>query len=131
MNRGATHAVITAALAAMSDAALGDLLAGGRPLGAGIGGTSALVSVAGHAVFVKKVPLTVLERRPGNVMSTANLFDLPLYCQYRIGSPGFGVWREVAAHLMVTERTAIASISVTLGWPLRPISTCPPWNGRF
>ena len=36
-------------------------------------------------------------------MSTVNLFDLPVYCQYGIGSPGFGVWREIAAHTLSTN----------------------------
>jgi hypothetical protein len=54
-------------------------------------------------VFVKRIPLTDLERRPDHVMSTANLFDLPTFLQYGIGSPGFGVWRELAAHAMTTN----------------------------
>lgn len=50
-------------------------------------------------VFVKRVPLADRER----VRSTANLFGLPLYCQYGVGSPGFGAWRELAAHTMTTD----------------------------
>lgn len=42
-------------------------------------------------MFVKRVPLTDLERRPENVRSTANLFELPLFCHYGIGGPGFGL----------------------------------------
>jgi hypothetical protein len=49
------------------------------------------------AVFAKRIPLTDLERRAENVMSTANLFSLSLYCHYGVGSAGGGVWREVAA----------------------------------
>jgi hypothetical protein len=47
------------------------------PLGSGIGGKSAPPHVDGAAVFVKRVPLTGLERQPENVRSTANLFALP------------------------------------------------------
>ena len=36
-------------------------------------------------------------------MSTANLFDLPTYFQYGIGSQGFGAWRELAVHTMTTN----------------------------
>ena len=36
-------------------------------------------------------------------MSTANVFQLPPFCHYGIGSPGGGVWREVAAHTMTTN----------------------------
>ena len=36
-------------------------------------------------------------------MSTKNLFDLPMYFQYGIGSQGFGSWRELAVHTMTTN----------------------------
>jgi hypothetical protein len=46
---------------------------------------------------VKRIPLTDLERRQDNVLSTANLFDIPLSCHYGLGGPGFSAWRELAA----------------------------------
>ena len=58
---------------------------------------------SGVQVFVKKVPLTELERRSEHVMSTANLFGLPAFYQYPLGSAGFGAWRELAAHVMTTN----------------------------
>lgn len=76
------------------------------PIGSGIGGKSALLEVAGTPVFVKRVPLTDLERQPDNVRSTANVFELPAFCQYgigTIGTPGFGAWRELAVHTMTTN----------------------------
>ncbi|GAA1405187.1 hypothetical protein GCM10009639_51900 [Kitasatospora putterlickiae] len=54
-------------------------------------------------MFVKKVPLTELETRPENVRSTANLFGLPAFYHYGIGSAGFGAWRELAVHSMTTH----------------------------
>lgn len=36
-------------------------------------------------------------------MSTANLFGLPTFCQYGVGGPGFGAWRELAANTMATN----------------------------
>ena len=69
----------------------------------GIGGTSATVEAGGVRVFVKQVPVTERELRPGNVRSTANLFDLPGFYQYGLGSAGFGPWRELAAHIMTTN----------------------------
>ncbi|MFF1798947.1 protein kinase family protein, partial [Kitasatospora sp. NPDC058263] len=86
-----------------SDRELQALLAEAAPLGAGIGGTSALLEVDGTPVFVKRVPLTDPERQPGNARSTANLFGLPGFCQYGIGGPGFGAWRELAVHTMTTN----------------------------
>jgi hypothetical protein len=75
-----------------------------QTLGSGIGGVRALLHVADTPVFVKRIPLTDLERRPENVRSTANLFELPLACQYGVGGlPSFGVWRELAANSMATR----------------------------
>lgn len=72
-------------------------------LGTGIGGTTALMQLEDTSIFVKIVPLTELEKRTQNVMSTRNVFELPPYCHYGIGSPGCGAWREVAAHTMTTN----------------------------
>ncbi len=104
--RLAAHGAVSTALALYGDRELHGLVDSAAPLGAGIGGNSALLEVAGVPVFVKRVPLTDLERRPENVRSTANLFGLPLFCQYgvgAIGGPGFGAWRELAAHTMTTD----------------------------
>jgi serine/threonine protein kinase len=57
----------------------------------------------GTPIFIKKIPLTDLERQPEHILSTANLFDLPLFYQYGVGSGGFGAWRELVAHIMTTN----------------------------
>lgn len=101
--RHTTYGAIATELALLSDQRLTKLLNEVTPIGTSIGGTSSLLTISGTNIFVKKVRLTDIERRPENIMSTANLFDLPLYCQYGIGSPGFGVWRELAAHTMSTN----------------------------
>jgi len=54
-------------------------------------------------VFAKLLPLTVLERAPQNLHSTDNLFRLPSYYHYRLGSWGFGTSRELAAHRLVND----------------------------
>jgi hypothetical protein len=100
------HGAVSTSLALCSDRALGELLDTAEPLGSGIGGKSALLEVAGTPVFVKRVPLTDLERQPEHVRSTANLFGLPVFCHYGIGTiggPGFGAWRELAVHTMTTD----------------------------
>ena len=101
------YAAVAESLALLSDRRLRDLLDGSAVVGTGIGGTTSVVHVDGTPVFVKQVPLTDLERRPEHVMSTANLFDLPLGCQYGVGSPSFGVWRELAA-LVTTSSWVLA-----------------------
>lgn len=104
--RIAAHGAVSTSLALYSDRALRELVDTAVPIGSGIGGTSALLEIAGTPVFVKRVPLTDLERQPEHVRSTANLFELPAFCQYgtgAIGSPGFGAWRELAVHTMTTN----------------------------
>ncbi|GGQ40786.1 hypothetical protein GCM10010250_08740 [Streptomyces althioticus] len=104
--RLAAHGAVSASLARHSDRELRELLNAGRPLGSGIGGERVLLDVDGTPVFVKRVRLTDPERRPENLYSTRNLFELPLFCHYgvgAIGGPGFGAWRELAVHRMATD----------------------------
>ncbi|MEV4124361.1 hypothetical protein [Nocardia sp. NPDC049707] len=88
------HSAVSTALALHSDHALRELVDVAAPLGAGIGGKSALLEVAGTPVFVKRVPLTDLERQPEHVRSTANLFDLPLFYHYGVGLTGGAGFRH-------------------------------------
>ncbi|WP_330177223.1 protein kinase family protein [Streptomyces sp. NBC_01498] len=100
------HRAASLSLARYGDRALGELLASAAPLGSGIGGTSALLDIDGTPVFVKRVALTDLERRPEHVRSTANLFELPDFLHHgvgAIGGPGLGAWRELAVHVMTTN----------------------------
>jgi RimJ/RimL family protein N-acetyltransferase len=101
--RLATYSAVSTSLALLSDRQLGELVDQAQPLGSGIGGTAVLLDVGGTLVFVKRIPLTDLERRPENVMSTANIFQIPAFCHYGIGGPGFGAWRELAVHAMTTN----------------------------
>lgn len=77
------------------------LLKQGKPLHSGYGSTIKL-EIEGIPIFVKQVPLNEIEGKPQNIQSTANLFNLPLYYQYGVGSGGFSVWRELSAHAMTT-----------------------------
>ena len=61
-----------------------------------------VIDVGGAKVFVKKIALSDLERTAENEGSTANLFDLPLFYQYGVGSAGFGAWRELRAYRMAS-----------------------------
>ncbi|MFJ2722720.1 protein kinase family protein [Streptomyces sp. NPDC087437] len=104
--RLAAYSAVSTALALCSDLELRDLVAAAEPMGSGIGGTSALLNIGGTPVFVKRVPLSDLERQPENVRSTANLFGLPAFSHFGvgvIGGPGSGAWRELAVHTMTTN----------------------------
>jgi len=56
-----------------------------------------------ETVFVKLVPMTALELAPENRGVTANIFGLPVRYQYRIGSCGFGAWRELEVHRLAND----------------------------
>ncbi len=107
------YARASSALATLSNAELTELIASGKAGPVGVGGSTSVVDVDGVPVFVKRVPLTDRELR--NPFSTANLFDLPVVCQYGIGSPGFSAWRELTANQIVT--TAMLT-GEDLGFPL-------------
>ena len=96
-------AQISTALALQSDQQLTRLVDEAEQLASGIGGTTLAFEIEGIKVFAKRVRLTDLERRPENQMSTENIFELPTFCQRNVGSVGFGVWRELAAHAMTTN----------------------------
>jgi hypothetical protein len=91
---------LAARLAALSDDHLAALLAETGSWRTNIhGNQSGVIEVGGAKVFIKKIALTDLERTAENEGSTANLFDLPLFYQYGVGSSGFGAWRELRACL--------------------------------
>jgi hypothetical protein len=101
-DRAVLHRAVAGHLAGLDDRDLVALLDAATPGGPGIGGATATLDVAGTRVFAKAVPLTDREREPGAVRSTGNLFGLPTFYQYGIGSAGFGTWREITVH----ERTS-------------------------
>jgi hypothetical protein len=89
----------SAALAAMDDDELGALVDRSQVDGWGASATATLPD--GSPVFVKRLPLT--EREHAHMFSTRNLFQLPTYYQYGVGSAGFGARRELATHVKATE----------------------------
>ncbi|MFF7892301.1 protein kinase family protein [Streptomyces sp. NPDC007907] len=100
--RVSAYAAVGARLSLLSDRRLEKVVSAAPSLGSGIGGRSAELEVEGIRVFVKRVPLTDIELQSEHVRSTANMFGLPLFYQYGVGSAGFGAWRELAAHIMTT-----------------------------
>lgn len=142
-SRLVAHSDIATSLALLSDHELAELVEAGTPLGTSVGGRSAMIEVDGRRVFVKRMQLTDVERRPENVRSTANVFGAPAYCHYGIGavpSPGFGVWRELATHEMTTNWVLSGRFpgfpsSTTGAYCPTHHSRCPTnsptWNGTW
>lgn len=128
------HRAATEALAGLGDDELTARLDAATTLGTGIGGRTARLDVGGVPVFVKRIPLTDRERHP----STANLFGLPTYYQYGVGSTGFGAWRELATHHRTTEwvRTGVSPRFPLLHhWRVLPAEPSPlpdfgDWDGN-
>lgn len=97
------HLEVSTFLAGLDDESLANLLQRASAGKEGFGGRTAQLAVGEVRVFCKLIPLTILEAQPVNYKSTANLFQLPSYYQYGIGSVGFGAWRELAAHALASD----------------------------
>ena len=102
-NRIKQYSSTSTNLACLSDDKIKQLLVDANLIHEGIGGKSCLCYIDETPVFVKKIPLTELEQLPQNLWTTANLFNLPLFYQYGVGSAGFGAWRELVVHIMTTN----------------------------
>ncbi len=64
------------------------------------------IALGQSKVFVKRVPVTNIEY--DNLFSTKNLYDLPTYFNYGLGSAGLGVaglgvFRELITHIKTTN----------------------------
>lgn len=124
--RVSAYAAVGARLSLLSDRRLANVVSAAPNLGRGIGGRSAELDVEGTRVFVKRVPLTDVELQPEHVRSTANVFGLPLFYQYGVGSTGFGAWRELAAHIMTTGwalKNEYAGFPLLYHWRVLPDSS--------
>lgn len=64
-------------------------------------GINHFIHTDNECAFLKRIPLTSLEYK--NKYSTKNLFDLPMYYQYGVGSAGFGAFRELEANLKTSQ----------------------------
>jgi hypothetical protein len=128
VERLTAHRFVATTLAEWSDAVVAGLLADGRAVGSGFGGAAVTVDVVGVTVFAKSIALTEVELCPENRMSTADLFGLPTFYQYPMGSHGFGAWRELAAHTMTTRWVltgGFPGFPLTHHWRILPASRWP------
>ena len=64
-------------------------------------GRTQTLEIGKSKVFLKRIPITALEYANG--FSTKNLYDLPMYYHYGVGSAGFGVFRELITHIKTTN----------------------------
>lgn len=124
-NRIKLQCDVSTALTCMTDQHLASLLADASPGHSGIGGSSCILSVENTPVFVKRIALSMFELQPETTRATANIFGLPLWFQYDIGSPGFGCWRELAAHIITTNWVLsgeCSSFPILYHWRIYPVA---------
>jgi hypothetical protein len=98
--RRRAHTAVGGALGGLDDRSLRRLVERSQPVWRAWGGSHSIV-VEGHPVFVKRVPLTDLEL--AEYGTTRNIFELPLFYCYGVGSAGFGAFRELAIHQKTTQ----------------------------
>ena len=96
-----TYSRVSTELSLLSNQDLDFLLEHAKPIHKGIGSSLSSIVIDRTVVAVKKITLTDLERK--NFFSMDNLFKLPLFFPYGIGSAGLSAWRELAANIMTTN----------------------------
>lgn len=104
------HFKLSSQIAGLNDVQLQNLLGSskGKTSNSGYGANQTLnLGVAN--IFVKRIPITDIEYR--NLFSTKNLYALPTYCSYGIGSPGFNVFRELLTYIKTTHWVLAGEIS--------------------
>ena len=114
---------LRAQIAQMDNAALRALLEDGES-NAGWGRHHTM-DLSGTKIFVKRIPVAALEYE--NLLSTGNLYRLPTYYNYGVGSAGLGVFRELVAHIKTTSWVLSGEIE---GFPLLYHHRIVPFWGR-
>ncbi|MBD2238335.1 hypothetical protein H6G35_17175 [Aulosira sp. FACHB-113] len=88
-------------------------------------GRNYTITLGESQVFVKLVPVTDIEF--DNLFSTRNLYNLPTYCNYGLGSTGFGVFRELVTHIKTTNWVLAGEIAT---FPLMYHYRIIPFSGQ-
>lgn len=64
-------------------------------------GKNHIIRLNNSKVFIKRIPLTTVEYN--NLFSTKNIYRLPSYYNYGVGSAGFGAFRELLTHIKTSN----------------------------
>lgn len=91
---------ISCYLKRLNNAELQKIIRSAQPIGVGLGGDVFRTRINAISVIIKKIPCPGLLEQNQN--STRNIYQLPQYYQYGLGSLGFGT-REVAACELTTQ----------------------------
>jgi hypothetical protein len=118
-----TYFNISLQIARLDDAQLCSLF-DDRELSTGWG-INQTIEIGQSQVFVKRIPVTNIEYE--NLFATKNLYELPTYYNYGIGSAGFGVFRELITHIKTTTWVLAGSIAT---FPLMYHYRIIPFTGQ-
>jgi len=130
--RQADYTKVSKKIEELGSDGLADLLREATQVHSGIGGTAVKLEIEGVPVFAKQIALSDLEM--ANQGSTANLFNLPTYYQYGVGSAGFGAWRELESHKMTTDwvlKDECPNFPLMYGHAVIPREKPEPMNGEM
>jgi hypothetical protein len=120
LDRRRLFGALSTKLAFFDDERLATLI--GPTTSTGFWGAHQTIDVAARPVFVKRVPVAALEYE--QPFATRNLYDLPLFYNYGVGSAGLGVWRELLAHIKTTNWVLaedIATFPLMYHWRVVPL----------
>ena len=123
-SRKETYFGLSTRLALQEDRALQSLLS--KTKAGGGWGKNRVISVDGTKVFTKSIPIT--DREYARPYSTRNLFRMPSFYNYGVGSAGFGAFREVATHVKTTNWVlggAIANFPLMYHCRILPVANAP------
>ncbi len=129
--RRADYEKVSKKIKELGDEVVAEMLKNATQIHSGIGGTAVKLEIEGVPIFAKQIALTDLEM--ANPESTKNLFNLPTYYQYGVGSAGFGAWRELAAHKITTDwvlNNECPNFPVMYGSKILPKEKAPPMNHK-
>jgi hypothetical protein len=90
-------------------------------------GRNHTLTIGQSKIFVKRLPITEIEYN--NQFSTTNLYNLPMYYHYGVGSAGFGVYRELVANIKITNwvlQGAVANFPLLYHYRIIPFSGARP-----
>lgn len=97
-NRIHKYFALSTAISYMSDKQISALM---KDKESSARGKNVIVTINNQKVFIKKIPLTKLEY--DNQFDTANLYNLPTFYNYGIGSAGINAYRELEMHIKTTN----------------------------
>lgn len=101
LSRRQRYSQLSSRLAELDNVQLSSLLSPESSPAGSDWGSSQTLRLGTEKLFVKRIPVST--RELAEPFSTRNLYDLPDYYHYGVGSAGFGVYRELLTHIKTSN----------------------------